>query len=79
MGSRLIKKNFVKAEGTRRKRIYSPLIPRSEYDSLLTRRIVNELFDGSLKNFVSAFTFTEGLTREETLALKTMLRRKGEE
>lgn len=75
----LIEKNFVKAEGIRRKRIYFPLVPRSEYDNLLARRIVKELFDGSLKKFVSAFTLSEGLTREETLALKTMLRKKGEE
>lgn len=74
----LIEKKFVRAEGIRRKRIYYPLVLRSEYDSLLARRIVKDLFDGSLKNFISAFTFNEGLTEREILALKAMLRKKGE-
>lgn len=74
----LIEKKFVAAEGPRRKRLYYPLVPRSEYDNLLARRIVKELFNGSLKNFVSAFTLNEGLTEREVLALKALLRKKGE-
>lgn len=74
----LIDKGFVRAEGIRRKRLYFPKISRSEYDEFLARRIVNQLFEGSLKKFVSAFTLTEGLTEREVLALKALLEQEGE-
>ncbi len=75
---RLIEKGFVRAEGVRRKRLYFAKISRSEYDEFLARRIVNQLFEGSLKKFVSAFTLTEGLTEQEVLALKALLEQEGE-
>ena len=74
----LIDKGFVRAEGVRRKRLYFPQISRSEYDEFLARRIVNQLFEGSLKKFVSAFTLSEGLTEQEVLALKALLEQEGE-
>ena len=74
----LIDKGFVRAEGIRRKRLYFPKISRPEYDEFLARRIVNQLFEGSLKKFVSAFTLTEGLTEREVLALKALLEQEGE-
>jgi len=74
----LIDKGFVRAEGVKRKRLYFPQILRPEYDKFLARRIVNQLFDGSLKNFVSAFALNEGLTDREVLALKALLEQEGE-
>ena len=74
----LIDKGFVRAEGIRRKRLYFPQITRPEYDEFLARRIVNQLFEGSLKKFVSAFTLSEGLTEREVLALKALLEQEGE-
>ncbi len=74
----LIEKKFVKAEGIRRKRIYYPPVPRAEYDCLLARRIINELFDGSLIDFLLAYSNNEGFTEREILALKTLLRKSGE-
>lgn len=76
--TRLINKGYVKAEGIKRRRLYFPLISRPEYDKFLARRIVNQLFEGSLKNFVSAFTFNEGFTEQEISALKALLEKKGE-
>lgn len=74
----LTEKGFVRAEGDRRKRVYFPKISRSEYDQFLARRIVNQLFEGSFKRFVSAFALNEGLTEQEVLALKELLEQEGE-
>ena len=75
---RLTEKGFVRAEGIRRKRVYFAKISRSEYDEFLSRRIVDQLFEGSIKKFVSAFTLTKGLTEQEVLALKALLEQEGE-
>lgn len=74
----LIEKEFVKAEGTARKRLYYPLVPRTEYDYLLANRIVEQLFNGSLKKFVSAFTLNRALTEKEVRELKALIKRKGD-
>lgn len=74
----LIDKGFVRAEGVRRKRLYFPKISRPEYDKFLAQRIVNQVFEGSLRNFVSAFTFNEELPESEVLALKALLEQEGE-
>lgn len=72
----LIDKGFVRAEGVKRKRLYYPQILQSEYENRLARHIVEQLFEGSFNNFVSAFTFSEGLTEREALALKALLEKK---
>ena len=74
----LIDKEFVRAEGASRKHVYYPLIPRTEYDHLLANRIVEQLFDGSLKKFVSALTLNRALTEKEIRELKALIKRKGE-
>lgn len=71
----LVKKEFVKYEGVKRKRLYYPLVSRTEYDNQLARHIVDQLFGGSLKNFVSAFTLNHGLTEREVIALKALIRK----
>lgn len=73
----LIEKGFVNAEGTARKHLYYPLVPRTEYDNLLANRIVEQLFDGSLKKFVSALTLNRALTEKEARELKALIKRKG--
>lgn len=73
----LIEKGFVKSEGTARKHLYYPLVPRPEYDNLLANRIVEQLFDGSLKKFVSALTLNRALTEKEARELKALIKRKG--
>ena len=75
----LIEKGFVKAEGADRRRLYYPLVPRDEYDNQLANNIVNQLFKGSLKNFVSALTSNRNLTDKEISELKALIRKKKEE
>lgn len=74
----LIEKGFVRAEGTTRKQLYYPVVPRTEYDHLLANRIVEQLFDGSLKKFVSALTLDRTLTEKEVRELKALIKRKGD-
>lgn len=74
--SHLIEKGFVKSEGTARKHLYYPLVPRTEYDNQLANRIVDQLFDGSLKKFVSALTLNRALTDKEARELKALLKKK---
>ena len=73
----LIEKEFVRTEGNARKRLYHPLVPRTEYDHLLANRIVEQLFDGSLKKFISALTLNRALTEKEAQELKALIKRKG--
>ena len=73
----LIKKGFVRSEGPERKRLYYPMIPQEKYDSFLAEHIVGELFDGSLKKFVSALTTERGLTDLEISEVKSLIRKKG--
>ena len=74
----LVKKGFVRIEGSRRKHLYFPQISRQEYDEFLARRTINQLFEGSFQRFVSAFSLSEGLTKQEVLALKELLEQEGE-
>lgn len=53
------------------------MIPQEKYDSFLAEHIVGELFDGSLKKFVSALTTERGLTDLEISELKSLIRKKG--
>lgn len=74
----LIEKGFVRTEGSMRKHLYYPIIPRVEYDHLLANRIVDQLFDGSLRKFISALTLDRTLTERELHELKALIKRKGE-
>lgn len=73
----LIEKGFVYAEGSDRKHLYYPNIPRAEYDNILATHVVTELFDGSLKKFVSALTSNRSLTDQEISELKSLIKRRG--
>lgn len=73
----LIEKGFVRSEGTARKHLYYPIVGRTEYDNQLANRIVDQLFDGSLKKFVSALTLNRALTDKEARELKALIKKKG--
>lgn len=72
----LIDKEFVKAEGKERRHLYYPIFPRTEYENLLAEHVVNQLFGGSLKNFVAALTSNRSLTNQEVSELKALIKRK---
>ncbi len=74
----LIEKGFVRAEGSQRKHCYFPRISRAEYDNFLANHIVRQVFDGSLKKFVSAFSWNRSLTEKEVSELKALIKKKKE-
>lgn len=73
----LIEKGFVKVEGEDRRHLYYPIVPRAEYDNMLAEHVVEQLFDGSLKNFIAALTSNKSLTSREVSELKALIRRRG--
>lgn len=73
----LIEKGFVKVEGEDRRHLYYPIVPRAEYDNMLAEHVVEQLFDGSLKNFIAALTSNRSLTSREVSELKALIRRRG--
>jgi len=73
----LMEKGFVKAEGEERRKIYYPLIPKLEYDSLVANDILEQLFEGSLKKFVTALTGGQSLSDKTARELKAILKKRG--
>lgn len=73
----LIDKGFVRVEGEDRRHLYYPNVARVEYDNMLAEHIVEQLFDGSLKNFVAALTSNRSLTSQEVSELKALIKRRG--
>lgn len=70
----LIAKGYVRAEGEERHKLYYPALKQQEYNSIMAKQMVNQLFGGSLKKFIVAFS-KEGLTEKEVQELKALLRR----
>jgi len=73
----LMEKGFVKAEGEERRKIYYPLIPKLEYDSLVANDVLEQLFEGSLKKFVTALTGGQSLPDKTARELKAILKKRG--
>jgi len=73
----LIEKGFLKANGEERRKIYYPLISKHEYDSLVANDVLEQLFEGSLKKFISALTGGEPLPEKTARELKAFLKKGG--
>lgn len=72
----LIEKGFVRAEGSQRKHCYFPRVPRAEYDCYLANHIITNMFDGSIKKFITALTMNRPLTEQEISELKALIKKK---
>lgn len=70
----LLGKGILTATGEDRHKIYSPTISKQEYDQILASELLKQLFDGSLKTFVSALSGGEGLSDEDAKELRKLLR-----
>lgn len=70
----LINKEMLIASGEDRHKIYSPAISKQDYDKILANKLLQQLFNGSLKTFVSALTGGEGLSDEDAKDLRKILR-----
>lgn len=70
----LLSKEVLSAAGEDRHKIYTPIISRIEYEKILANKLLNQLFNGSLKTFVSALSGGEGLSEEDAKELRKLLR-----
>lgn len=70
----LLAKEVLTASGEDRHKIYTPAVSKREYDQLIANKLLNQLFSGSLKTFVSALSGGEGLSDEDAKELRKLLR-----
>ena len=70
----LINKEVLIASGEDRHKIYSPAISKQDYDRILANNLLDQLFNGSLKTFVSALSGGNGLSDEDAKELRKILR-----
>lgn len=66
---RLIKKGVLTANKAAAKTLYQPTVTCREYYQNYSQQIIEEYFDGSILNFVSAFTDNQKLSAEEKTKL----------
>lgn len=70
----LLNKGMLLATGEDRHRIYTPAVPKADYDQALANKLLTQLFGGSLKTFVSALSGGDGLSDEDARELRKLLR-----
>lgn len=70
---RLQKKGFLMSMKAEFKLLYYPLITKAQYDKSEARGFVENKFNGSLKNFLVAFTGNKTLNKDEIKELKEWL------
>ena len=73
----LIEKGFIKAEGEDRRKIYSPIIAKQDYDNKIANHVLDSMFDGSLKSFISALTGGQSLSEKSVKELKAIFKKMG--
>lgn len=74
----LLGKGILRASGEDRHRIYIPTIPKQEYDQMIAGRLLDQLFDGSLKTFVMALSGGNRITEKEAKELRKLLRERNQ-
>ncbi len=73
--ARLVQKEFLVADKTSHRASYSPALTSEEFYQNDTYRILNTSFDGSLKNFICAFTGKQKLSEKEKKELLDYIER----
>lgn len=63
--ARLIQKELLSVDKTSRKAVYSPMLSSEEFYHDYAYWILNTSFDGSLKNFIAAFTGNQKLSQKD--------------
>mgnify|MGYP001043610246 CR=1 FL=1 len=74
--ARLQEKGFVKVQKTGRNNIYEPLVSREEYLRTESKSIWKRLYQGSIKNFMTALSDGEGLSDRDLEELQEFLDQK---
>ncbi|WPX10055.1 BlaI/MecI/CopY family transcriptional regulator [Anaerocellum danielii] len=70
---RLAKKKAIKQEKKDKLYYYSPSISKEEYAKIETARILNKLFNGSVKSLIAALIECGNIKREELEEIKKLL------
>ena len=70
----LLYKGVLNATGAERHKIYIPAISRKKYEQLVATQLLNQLYGGSLKTFVSALSGGDTLSDEDAKELRKLLR-----
>lgn len=69
----LVMKGFLKTDHKRYRKSYSALISKNELSQMYAKQVLQESFDGSLKNFLASFTQGVSLTPNEINELISIL------
>ncbi|AZT90352.1 BlaI/MecI/CopY family transcriptional regulator [Caldicellulosiruptor changbaiensis] len=70
---RLVKKKAIKQEKKDKLYHYSPSISKEEYAKIETARVLNKLFNGSVKDLIAALVESGNLKKEELEEIKKLL------
>jgi len=70
---RLVKKKVIKQEKKNKLYYYSPSISKEEYAKRETSRVLNKLFNGSVKDLIAALVESGNLKKEELEEIKKLL------
>ncbi|ACM60454.1 putative transcriptional regulator [Caldicellulosiruptor bescii] len=70
---RLVKKKAIKQEKKNKLYYYSPSISKEEYAKIETARVLNKLFNGSVKDLIAALVESGNLKKEELEEIKKLL------
>ena len=71
--TRLAQKGFLNIDKSGKRAIYIPSVSRKKYYEDYAQQIIEDSYEGSLKNFVCAFTENHKLTSNEKEELQTYI------
>ena len=71
--TRLAQKGFLNIDKSGKRAIYIPSVSRKKYYEDYAQQIIEDSYEGSLKNFVCAFTKNHKLTSNEKVELLTYI------
>lgn len=69
----LINKQFLIASGEDRHKIYTPKLTKEDFDNQIANKVLNHLYDGSLKNFILALNGNDKISKETADELRKIL------
>ena len=72
--TRLAQKGFLNIDKSGKRAIYIPSVSRKKYYEDYAQQIIEDSYEGSLKNFICAFTENHKLTSNEKEELLTYIR-----
>ena len=71
--TRLEKKGFISSKRVGKTNYYTPLVSKKEYQRLESQTIIEQLFDGSLTNFVASLYDGEAISVDQKEDLEAFL------